>query len=181
MAQLRIKLQVRGRPQLRRLSKRLRDAADGGLQTAVGMELNRAAPAAAQDARAEVLRARFPAISGRGINARGTGQRRGELRAALAGAVRTRRLDRPGAPGARVYVDGDAVGRPRGHRLAQLSDGEVAPRWRHPVFDRRESAWVQQAPSPWFFAPIRRRRPEFEQAVVRGMEKVARRIEGSST
>jgi hypothetical protein len=58
-----------------------------------------------------------------------------------------------------------------------LTDKELAPRWRHPVFGDREQ-WVTQYGQPWFHAPIRAGRPVYVAGIHRAMEKTARTITG---
>jgi len=81
-------------------------------------------------------------------------------RAGLAAATETVPL----ANGVRFRVNGAAVGKgSRGHRLAMLSDTELAPRWRHPVHGNR-SRWVTQLGMPWFFSSIRTEEPRYTRA-----------------
>ncbi|WP_041760129.1 hypothetical protein [Pseudonocardia dioxanivorans] len=133
-------------------------------------ELRAAAKPVRRAVQAAVLGASFPDAE---PAAGGGGESRG-LRAGLARATEIHDLSN----GVRFAVDGNKVGIERGHRLAQLTDTETAPRWRHPVRGRRDRKWRTQIGRPWFFVTIRGGRPKFEAGVERGMAKTARRIEG---
>ncbi len=161
---MKIRVRVSGHRKLGQLARRLRAAGDG-LQRDLNAELARTAPPVLTRVRSVVRAAEFPAAPGAG-GAGPTGLREG-----LAGATRSTPLGN----GVRFYVDGAAVGRPRGHRLAMLSDTELAPRWRHPVYGNRE-AWVTQVGRPWFFAPIRAEEPRFATGVGRAIDKTIRRL-----
>lgn len=82
----------------------------------------------------------------------------------------------PNGTGIRFEVHGARVGK-AGHRLAKLTDTELAPRWRHPVFGNRH-VWKTNVGRPWFFVTIRAARGQFRRAVLRAMEKTARKIMG---
>ena len=167
-----MRIRVHGYRQFGALARRLRAAAAaaGGLRDDVADALQAAARPVQAEVRSTVLSAQFPA------RPRALVQRRPipkpPLREGLANATRTYPLPW----GVRFRVFGPAVGRGKwGVRLAELSDGERAGRWRHPVFADREH-WVQQDNQSWFFAPIRAAEPQFRAAVQRGMNKTARRI-----
>ncbi len=158
-------MRVSGHEELGRLSRRLRAAADGGLRRDLDSGLTRATPAVLAATRRAVAGASFPGEPSRGLGG-GSG-----LRARLAAATRSR----PRADGVQLYVDGAAVGQ-QGHRLAMLTDTELAPRWRHPVHGNRH-AWVTQRGQPWFFTTIRAHEPRYAAAVQQAMDESARRIE----
>jgi hypothetical protein len=172
-----IRVRVSGQEKLGRLSRRLRDAAGGGLDRDVTDELRRAAPPVLSRTRRAVLAASFPAATpSRRPSRRSTG-----LRSRLAAATGTIPLSSP--PGVRFQVEGSGVlpgdGR-GGHKLARYTDTELAPRWRHQVFGREEnpSDWFNQRGQPWFFVSIRGEEPRFARAVFAAMDKTARRIMG---
>lgn len=161
-----ITVRVSGHAELRRLAARLRKAADGGLQRDAAGALARAAPPVVARTKAAALAASFPGAPSRG------GATPAGLRTRLAAATKSEPLHN----GVRIMVDGAVVG-PGGHRLAKLTDTELAPRWRHPVFGNRER-WVTQRGQPWFFRTIRPAEPKFAAGVRQAMERTARRIEG---
>lgn len=163
---MKIRVRVSNYKQFGRLARRLREAADGGLQRDLNAELARTGPPVLTVVRSTVRGASFPVVPGDG----GSGST--GFRAGLAAAT----LVRPVANGIQFYVNGAAVGRGlRGHRLAMLSDTELAPRWRHPVYGNRE-AWVTQQGQPWFFEPIRGQESRFRAAVGRGIDKTISRL-----
>lgn len=161
---MRIRVRVKGHEKFGRLARRFRAAADGQLRSDLNAELLRASPPVVAKTRARVLGAAFPVVPGDG------GSEPTGFRARLAAATGTEPLGN----GVRFRVDGATVGE-RGHRLAMLSDTELAPRWRHPVFGNRE-AWVTQRGQPWFFSSIRPEEPRFRRGVETAMDKTARRI-----
>jgi hypothetical protein len=160
-----IRVRVSKHEQFGRLASRFREAAGGGLQRDVNDELLRATPPVLAKTRTAVLGAAFPGMPSRGGSG-ATG-----LRAGLARATQSRPLGN----GVRIFVEGSAVGRPRGHRLAMLTDTELAPRWRHPVMGNLER-WVTQRGQPWFFVSIRGEEQRFARGVLAAMDKTARRI-----
>lgn len=184
-----MRIRVTGQNELGGLAHRLRSAADGGLQRDVNTELRKAAAPVRSATRAAVRGASFPdpepAAGGSGKRTSGqTG-----LRAGLARATRTKDIGN----GVRFEVEGSLVGRGSdGHRLAKLTDTELAPRWKHPTHGRTSRGdlkdsnkrngpsrlWRRQIGQRWFFVSIRAGRGEFEAGIERGMDKTARRIEG---
>lgn len=163
---MKIRIQVRRHQQFGRLAQRFRDAAAGGLERDAQNELVNAAPPVLAATRGAVLGASFPAAPSDG------GSGNAGLRAGLAGATQMQ----PISNGVRIYVEGDLVGRGAwGHRLAKLTDTELAPRWRHPVHGNRR-AWVRQQGQPWFFVTIRAGEPVFRAGVQRAMDRTARKI-----
>lgn len=171
---LKVKLQVKGAYKPGRAADRLREAA-AGLPAGMRSELGAASLVAMQDVRAEVLTARFPALAGANEVHR-PGQRDGRFRAHLASAVDAEPLH-VGASGVRIKIVGERVAPSRGHRLAQLSSGQL--RWRSPTFGRTENPqdWHTMSPHPWFFEPIRAQRERFESAVGRAMRRAVRTID----
>lgn len=165
---MKIQMKVTGRRQIKTLARRFREAADGQLQRDLNAELVRAAPPVLARTRSTVQGAAFPVAPPAG-GSDGTA-----FRAGLAAATEAVPLSN----GVRFRVDGAAVGRgSRGHRLAMLSDTELAPRWRHPVHGNRER-WVTQLGMPWFFSSIRPEEPRFASGVGQAMDKTIRRIAG---
>lgn len=171
---MKIRIQVTGQPQLRRLARRLRRAADGGLAADLQAELVRPARPVLRVTRQGVRRASFPAVEPSGNpRHRSTG-----LRERLAAATDISVLSSP--PGVRFSVDGDVVlpGRGRaGHQLAKYSAG-LKPRWRHQSFGSWDHP-VTQLPEDWFTGPIRAEEPRFADGVRRAMQRTAERIEGA--
>lgn len=163
-----IRMRVSNTGDLRRLARRLRAAGDGGLQ---------------RDLTGEIRRTGRPVLGQVKSSVRGldVGSERGgvappdtstNLRSRLARATDLR----PQGTGVRYEVHGQQVG-PYGHRLAKLSDTELAPRWRHPVFGNRQ-VWRTNRGRPWFFVTIRAAEPQFAAAVRRAMAATARKIMG---
>lgn len=163
-----IRIRVGNTTEFRKLARRLRAASNGGLQ---------------RDLTAEIRRAGRPVLGQIKSSVRGLeiGSERGgtappdtstRLRGRLAGATDVRAQ----GIGIRYEVHGERVG-PYGHRLAKLSDTELAPRWRHPVFGNRQ-VWKTNVGRPWFFVTIRAAEPQFAAAVRRAMAATARKIMG---
>lgn len=97
------------------------------------------------------------------------------LRARLAEATRTKDID----GGVRLEVIGAEVDPVWGWRLAKLTDTELAPRWRHPVFfneDREHNAWTGQTGQRWFFTTVRGDIPLYDEAMRRVVDRVAEHI-----
>lgn len=155
--------------ELRRLARRLRAAGNGGLQ---------------RDLTGEIRRTGRPVLTGIKTSVRGleVGSERGgsvppdtstNLRGRLARATDVR----PQGTGVRFEVHGSQVDPRYGHRLAKLTDTELAPRWRYPVFGNR-AVWRTNTGRPWFFVTIRAAEPQFAAAVRRAMAATARKIMG---
>lgn len=166
---VRIKVRVRRYEKFGALAARFRDAANGDLRRDAVQELQSASHPVLARVRAGVLSASFP------VKPEGAGDTPTKgLRARLAAATHVTPL--PHGNGVRFAVEGKQVDPAWGHRLAQLTDKETAPRWRHPVFGRRDQPWVTQYGQPWFFGNIRTGRPEFEGGIHRAMGRTARKI-----
>src|SRR5688500_12561075 len=154
--------------QLRRLARRFAAAGHGGLARDLPTHLRRA--------RRPVLMQVRGAVRGIEVGSSRGGTARPDtstnLRARLAAATdMTRR-----GTGVRYEVHGSQVC-PYGHRLAKLTDTELAPRWRHPVFGNRRN-WQTNEGTPWFFVTIRAAGGQFAAGVRRAMEATARKIMG---
>jgi hypothetical protein len=160
-----IRISVAGTGELSRLAKRFRAAADGGLQRDLTSQLTREGK--------PVLRQVQAAVRGIEVGSeRGGGTASTNLRGRLAAATTVE----PDGTGVLFEVHGGQVGK-AGHRLAKLTDVTLAPRWRHPVFGNRR-VWKTNTGEPWFFVTIRAAENQFRGAVLRAMERTARRIMG---
>lgn len=170
---MRIRVRVRRYEKFGALGRRFRAAANGDLQRDATAELVAAAPPILARVRATVLAASFPAVP---PSTQDWDTPKKHLRARLAAATHATPL--PRGNGVRFAVEYEQVDPEWGRRLAMLTD--VAPgafRWRHPLFGDRNH-WYLQRGQPWFHAPIRAGRPEFEAGVRKAMTKTARKITG---
>ncbi|MGD9989310.1 hypothetical protein [Pseudonocardia sp.] len=166
MAVLRIRVKVSSTAKLDRLARRLREAADGGLQS----ELTKGVVTEAPRALAEV-RTSFKGVQITATPSRGGGRSTG-LRARVAAATTAE----PHMQGARFEVDPQAVDTAYGRTLSWGVDG--LGRWRHPTFGRTgKGQWVTQKGQEVFFKTLRGH-PGWEPRLERALDKVARRIEG---
>lgn len=169
---MRLRVRVRRYEKFGTLARRFRDAADGDLRRDAVNELQSAARPVLGAVRASVLSASFPVVpAGDG----GTPSK--GLRERLAAASHATPL--PQGSGVRFQVEYGEVDPKWGRRLAMLTDVELAPRWRHPVFGNR-NYWVTQQGRPWFFSSIRPAAPAFESGVRRAMDRTARKISGGT-
>lgn len=167
---MRLRIRVRRYEQFGRLAARFRDAANGDLRRDAVQELAAASQPVLARVRAGVLGASFP------VTPPGDGATPSKgLRERLAAATGVAAL--PQGNGIRFSVEYPEVDPKWGRRLAMLTDRELAPRWRHPVFGNREQ-WVTQQGQPWFFSNIRPAEPEFAMGVRRAMDRTARKISG---
>lgn len=168
-----ITIKVGSTAELRRLARRLNAAGSGGLERDVQAELRRAAVPVLAATKAKVRGASFTGSKGgHGAPDTSTG-----LRSRLAAA--TVKTDH--GNGVRFKVLGPQVDNRYGTRLAKLSDTELAPRWRHPVFKwsgRRSTRWTTQVGQPWFFVTIRAGQAALAAGVRKAMEATARKITG---
>lgn len=164
-----IRVRVGNTADLRRVARRLRAASTGGLQRDLAMGIRREGRPVLTQIKTSV----------RGLD---VGSERGgvappdtstNLRGRLAGATTVREH----GVGVRFEVHGQQVDPRYGHRLAKLSDTELAPRWRHPVFGNRR-VWRTNVGRPWFFVTIRAAEARFAAAVRRAMASTARKIMG---
>jgi hypothetical protein len=163
-----IRVQVSGTGDLGRLARRFRAAADGGLQRDLTSELRREGRPVLTQIKASVRSLEVGSERGGTAPPDNSTNLRGRLAAATD--------VQPNGVGIRFEVHGARVG-PSGHRLAKLTDTELAPRWRHPVFGNRR-VWRTNVGRPWFFVTIRRAENQFRGAVLRAMRKTARKIMG---
>lgn len=164
-----VRVRVSNTAELGRLARRFRSAANGGLQRDLTSELRREGQPVLGRVKASVRS--LEVGSSRGGTAPPV--RSTNLRGRLAAATDVR----PQGVGIRFEVHGYRVDPKYGHRLAKLTDTELAPRWRHPVFGNRR-AWETNTGRPWFFATIRAAERQFRGAVLRGMQRTARKIMG---
>lgn len=95
------------------------------------------------------------------------------LRARVAAAVDSA----PTGDGVVLFVAGYKIG-VNGTRLAQYLDSEDLPRWRHPIFGRRNNPedWAEQKGQPFFYITIRAAEPRFAAAVEAAVDKLAEEI-----
>lgn len=163
-----ITVRVANRSELTKLARRLRAAGNGGLQRDLSAGIRRESRSVLGEVKSTVRGLEVGSERG-GIAPPDTSTR---LRARLAAATTVQSQ----GVGVRYEVHGSRVG-PYGHRLAKLSDTELAPRWRHPVFGNR-NVWRTNVGQPWFFSTIRRARPRFAAGVRSAMEKTAKKITG---
>lgn len=163
-----ITVRVSHTSELSRLARRFRAAGSGGFQRDLQSHLQREGRPVLTQIRASVRS--LEVGSSRGGTARPDTST--ALRARLAAATDVT----PRGNGVRFEVHGAQVG-PYGHRLAKLTDTELAPRWRHPVFGNRRN-WQTNTGRPWFFVTIRAAKDQFRGAVLRAMAATARKIMG---
>lgn len=157
-----------GTAELGRLARRFRAAADGGLQQDLTSEIRRESRPVLTQIKASVRSLEVGSEKGGTVPPDKSTNLRGRLAAATD--------VQPQGAGVRFEVHGSRVG-PAGHRLAKLTDTELAPRWRHPVFGNRR-VWKTNVGRPWFFVTIRAAEPRFRSAVLRAMQRTARKIMG---
>lgn len=163
-----IQVRVGNTGELRRLARRFRAAAEGGLQRDLTAGIRREGRPVLAQVKASVRSLEVGSERGGTAPPDTSTNLRGRLAAATT-------VD-PQGVGIRFEVHGERVGR-AGHRLAKLTDTELAPRWRHPVFGNRR-VWRTNVGRPWFFVTIRRAEPRFRAAVLRAMAITARKIMG---
>lgn len=165
MADIDIRISVRGEQELKNMARRLREAGMGQLQKELNKELREAGRPVIEEIRAA---ARAVHVTGDRGGA-GTPKGSTRLRARVASAVRMSIA----AKGIRFTVQGSAVGA-YGSTLAAYLDFETAPNWRHPVFGG--PAWSGQTGQPYFFVTIRANETRFMEACERAMETVFSKI-----
>jgi hypothetical protein len=164
-----IRVRVSNTAELRRLGRRLRAAGSGGLQ---------------RDLAAGIRREGRPVLGQIKSSVRGleVGSERGgiappDTSTGLRGRLAAATTVQTQGTGVRYEVHGARVDPRYGHRLAKLSDTELAPRWRHPVFGNRQ-VWKTNVGRPWFFVTIRGAEGRFAGAVRRAMQVTANKIMG---
>lgn len=168
-----IRVRVGSTSELSRLAKRFRAAANGGLQRDLSVGIRREGR--------PVLREIKTAVRALEVGSTKGGTARPDTSTNLRGRLAAATTMDPHGVGIRFEVHGPRVHPKYGHRLAKLSDTELAPRWRHPVFQharRERTPWTQQTGKPWFFVTIRAAESRFRGAVLRAMEVTARKILG---
>lgn len=140
-------IEVQGAEQLAHLSKRLKEAADKGLQRELSKAL-RDATAPVKGAARESALATLP--------------RHGGLNVRVANSkFSTRR--RP---------DGLRVSAQNAYALKQLDEGVS----RHPVFGHRDR-WVVERVNPgWWSKPVERLAPEARAEIIKAMDRIAAKI-----
>lgn len=168
-----IRIRVQNTSELRRLARRFRAAANGGLQRDLSAGIRREGRPVLREIKSTVRALEVGSTKGGTARPDNSTNLRGRLAAATDVT--------PQGVGIRFEVHGPQVHPKYGHRLAKLTDTELAPRWRHPVFQhagRERTPWTQQTGKPWFFVTIRAAEGKFAAAVLRAMEKTARKIMG---
>jgi hypothetical protein len=168
-----IRLRVTNTAQLRTTARRFRAAANGGLQRDLSAGISREGRPVLRQIKTTVRALQIGSTKGGMGRPQGSTNLRGRLAAATT-------MD-PHGVGVRFEVHGMRVHPKWGHRLAKLTDTELEPRWRHPVFrwaGRARTKWTEQTGQPWFFVTIRAAEDKFAAAVRRAMEKTARKILG---
>ena len=163
-----IRVQVAGTAELRRLARRFRAAAEDGLQRDLTTQLTREGRPVLRQVQSAVRAIEVGSERGGTAPPDTSTNLRGRLAAATT-------VEQQGT-GVRYEVHGARVGK-AGHRLAKLTDVTLAPRWRHPVFGNRR-VWKTNVGQPWFFVTIRAAEPRFRSAVLRAMQRTARKIMG---
>lgn len=162
-----IRMKVDSTRELKQVARRLARAADGR----VGVDARRRLVRSARPVVAQVKTAALAVEveSSQGGTARPDSST--NLRARVAAAI-----DSAATPGGvTLFVAGYKIG-VNGSRLAQYLDSEDLPRWRHPVFGRRTSAWETQTGQPFFYITIRAAEPRFAAAVESAVDKLAEEI-----
>jgi hypothetical protein len=163
-----VRVRVSNTAELGRLARRFRRAADGGLQRDLTTQIRREARPVLTSVKASVRSLEVGSEKGGTVPPDKSTNLRGRLAAATD--------VQPHGIGVRFEVHGAQVG-PAGHRLAKLTDTELAPRWRHPVFGNRR-VWKTNVGRPWFFVTIRAAEGKFRAAVLNAMATTARKIMG---
>lgn len=161
-----IKVSVAGVQEYKALQKRLRAAADGKeLQKEFKLEIGLAAIPAMADVRASVRAVDVQSSSGGGGS---TG-----LRARIASAVAVKAI----ASGVRIWVNGRKVDPKYGRSLARLMNDTNGRAWIHPLFGNNEAQHTQKG-RDYFATAIRPHAPQFREAVLEAMAKIADKIRG---
>lgn len=162
-----VRVRVGSTAELKKLARRLRSAGSGGLARDLTSGIRGASRPVLSRTKSAVRSAGFTGSRGGTVEPNTSTRLRARLSAATSVA--------PHGIGVRFAVDGFRVDPRYGHRLAKLTDTELAPRWRHPVFGN-ESRWTTQLGRPWFFVNIRAGGPQFRAGVEQAMAKTARKI-----
>lgn len=161
-----IRVSVAGLQQYKDLQRRLRAAADGKeLQKEFKSEIGQAAIPAMADVRASVRAVDVQSTAGGGGS---TG-----LRARIAAAVAVKVIP----SGVRIWVNGRKVDPKYGRSLTRLMNDTNGRPWIHPLFGNNESQHVQKG-RDYFATAIRPHAPQFREAVLEAMAKIAKKIRG---
>lgn len=162
-----IRMKVDSTREMKQVARRLARASDGRVGTNARRRLVRAARPVVKEVKTAALAVEVE--SSQGGTARPDNST--NLRARVAAAV-----DSAATPGGvTLFVAGYKIA-VNGSRLAQYLDSEDLPRWRHPVFGRRTSAWETQKGQPFFYVTIRAAEPRFAAAVEAAVDKLAEEI-----
>lgn len=155
--------------ELRQVARRLRNAADGRIGSRARRKLVVATPT--------VVRRAQTAVRGVEVTSSRGGAARPNTSTALRARVAAATEHAPIPIGVAIYIAGWRLG-VQGTRLAQYLDTEDLPRWRHPVFGRRERPqdWQTQTGQPYFYVTIRAAQPHYEAAVDAAMAAIIREI-----
>jgi hypothetical protein len=159
---------IRDTGDLKRLTRQLRDQADGKelvkeLRTGLREVLN--------PIRDQVKGAYRSAPSGRGR----AGRRGGSLRGLLAKATRVEVRTTGKMAGARLRVDGRKMPS-RAKAIPAYWEGYKRP-WRHPVYGNRE-AWVTQPAHPIFDRIVESHEDDADRKVEQVLDGIRRKLEG---
>jgi hypothetical protein len=162
-----MQVKIRETGDLKRLAKDLR-------QVANGKELRKELTSGIRD----VLRPLVPQVRAayRGLPSGGLRRSggRADLRVLLAKSVRVEVRTSGRMAGARIRADGRRMP-DQMKSLPALVEGEK-PRWRHPVFGDR-AVWVDQAPSPIFYATLAPHTDRAARAINEVLDDVKRKLE----
>lgn len=168
VADVRVRMSVKGADEYARAADRLRAEGDG-LQERLRSAVRSTARPVEREIRAAARATRVTGQRG----GRGHPKRNRQLRARTARAVSTS-VTRTGV---RFQVDGKKVDPQFGKALVRYLDADTPSykRWRYPVFNTGK--WAQNRSSGGFFvATVRRNRPSFERSVRAVCDRVAERI-----
>lgn len=164
-----IRMKVDSTREMKQVARRLARASDGRVGTDARRRLVRAARPVVKEVKTAALAVEVE--SSQGGTARPDNST--NLRARVAAAV-----DSAATPGGvTLFVAGYKIG-VNGSRLAQYLDTEDRPRWRHPIFGRRDNPedWAEQKGQPFFYVTIRDAEPRFAAAVESAVDKLAEEI-----
>jgi hypothetical protein len=193
MGNVRIGLAAQNVGQYRALAKKLRDAGRKDLRSALRKRISGAGKPVVEEVKAAVRdlhvtshggggkrRQQFNALqAGRRAYKRGADVRAAAARAAkrstsLRETVAKATRQQITAKGVRIIVDSKKLPESQ-QSLPRHLDSEKG--WRHPVFGNRNN-WVSQKGGPYFASTIKKRAPEFRQAIVDAMDEITAELEG---
>lgn len=173
-----------GADEFRDLAKRLRSAGRGDLRKELRKRIKNAGEPVLSDVKSAVTSLNVKGTGGGGVSARRrfnierastvrakkAAERRGAgLRQSVARATKLEQTAR----GVRFVVRSNQLPADQKNMPRHL-DSEKG--WRHPVFGNRDK-WVHQQAGPWFGKTIKRKAPQFRNAVLDAMEQIRREIE----